>query len=109
MSSKRCTNCAENIQWAALSCRYCGYDQPPPVGEEPMSPAKKGCLWLAGIAVFLLLLIFAGPKDPKVVAMQKCEEKVYFPVGGSMDKLGTEEKWQCIQDVINSSNAASGQ
>lgn len=100
MAMKRCTKCAENIQWSALTCRFCGHDQPPPEGKEPMGRLQKGCLWIGGVILAFFALILFGPRDERVVAMQRCDEKVY--VGGEeFYKLSPQERMKCMEPILN--------
>lgn len=101
MTMKHCTKCAEKIQWAALTCRFCGSDQPAPLGDPPMSRWKVGCLWVGAIIGILIFVGLSAPKDPALVALQKCDERTYFEDGSSIEKLGPEERWQCAQDAAN--------
>lgn len=57
MAKKNCVKCAEKIQWSATICRHCKSDQPPVDGNEPSSPIAKGCMWVAGAFVALILLV----------------------------------------------------
>lgn len=70
-SLRRCPFCAEEIQAAAIICRFCNRDVHP-IASIAATPthavAKKSSWWpLVGIAAFLLILYVAGsaPKAPE--------------------------------------------
>lgn len=106
MTMKRCTKCAEKIQWSDLVCRFCGTQQSEPTGKEPMGATKKGCLWIAAIAAVILGLIIFGPRDRRVEAIYACDEKVYMG-GQEYYKLSPEERMECRRAVINTPTQAS--
>lgn len=100
MAHKRCVRCAEKIEWKALTCRYCGSEQPAPQGSEPMGAFKAGCLWVFAIFFLLMGIIFFGPHDPVVGALYDCDEKVFMG-GSEFYKLGPEERLACRQRIID--------
>jgi hypothetical protein len=100
MTSKRCPNCKEKTKWAALTCKYCGDQPPQPIGNEPMSWTKNRHLIVLGILALFLVLVHDGPKDPKIVAMRKCDEKVYFSAAGSAPELSSKERMKCAEPML---------
>lgn len=106
MAKKRCTNCAEKIQWTASKCRYCGTEQPPQQGPEPLGPVTKGCLWIFGIVAALFAIVLFGPHDAGTMALQRCDETVFIG-GQEIPKLSAEERMKCREAVLNPDAASS--
>jgi hypothetical protein len=78
---KRCVRCAEQIEYWARGCRYCGADQPPPPepsawekivdsfgsDDKPRrsSGASSGCLpAIVGLCLFAFVLGMCDRKEP---------------------------------------------
>lgn len=70
---KTCPACAEAVKEAAKVCKHCGHSfvdaaepEAAPVDKPPASGAmKKGCLWVVGIFVVLVIIGSLLPDPPE--------------------------------------------
>jgi len=64
MATKKCPNCAEEIQVEAIVCEHCGRDLPPPESTKVAKKSNRlGWGWKAAkwAGIFMIVVSFASP------------------------------------------------